>query len=180
MEKMKMMKDTLMAQACAQMGNLECVDAKELGEVIDMIKDLEEAIYYCTIVEAMNKKDENENVYYYREKYPREEYMDMNPRYYNGGGPSMGGGPRDGNSYYTEREMPVRFRDEREGRSPMTRRMYMESKELHHDQAKRMKELEDYMKELGEDIMEMIEDATPEEKAILQKKISTLATKINV
>ena len=25
------------------------VDTKELGEAIDMIKDLEEAIYYCTV-----------------------------------------------------------------------------------------------------------------------------------
>jgi hypothetical protein len=29
------------------------VDTKELGEAIDMIKDLEEAIYYCTVTEAM-------------------------------------------------------------------------------------------------------------------------------
>jgi hypothetical protein len=31
------------------------VDTKELGEAIDMIKDLEEAIYYCTVTEAMTK-----------------------------------------------------------------------------------------------------------------------------
>jgi len=33
-----------------------------------------------------------------------------------------------GRSYYTERDYPVYLRDEREGRSPMKRRMYMESK----------------------------------------------------
>ena len=49
MERLKSMKDCLMAQAQSQMGNLHQVDAKELGEVVDMIKDLEEAIYYCTI-----------------------------------------------------------------------------------------------------------------------------------
>jgi hypothetical protein len=38
------------------MDHLECVDAKELGEVIDMIKDVEEAMYYHTIVEAMEGK----------------------------------------------------------------------------------------------------------------------------
>jgi hypothetical protein len=31
------------------------VDAKELGEAMDMIKDLSEAIYYCTITESMEK-----------------------------------------------------------------------------------------------------------------------------
>ena len=41
-----------------------------------------------------------------------------------------------------------------------------------------MKELEDYVQELTEDIMEMIEGASPEEKQILRQKISTLSTKI--
>ena len=35
------------------------------------------------------------------------------------------------------------------------------------------------MQELTSDIAEMIEDATPEEKQLLQKKISSLATKID-
>jgi hypothetical protein len=38
------------------MTHLDSVDAKELGEAIDMIKDLSEAIYYCTITEAMEAK----------------------------------------------------------------------------------------------------------------------------
>jgi hypothetical protein len=41
-----------------------------------------------------------------------------------------------------------------------------------------MRELEKYMQELGADITEMIEGASVEEKQILQKKISALATKI--
>ena len=41
-----------------------------------------------------------------------------------------------------------------------------------------MKELENYMQELTQDITEMIHDATPEEKQILQQKISVLASKI--
>jgi hypothetical protein len=31
-----------------------------MGEVIDMIKDLEEAMYYCSIIEAMEKTNEKE------------------------------------------------------------------------------------------------------------------------
>ena len=49
---------------------------------------------------------------------------------------------------------------------------------MHHDKAKQMKELEQYMQELSGDMMEMINDATPEEKEILSQKLSTLAEKI--
>ena len=35
--------------------NWENVDIDELGEVIDMIKDIEKSIYYESIVEAMEK-----------------------------------------------------------------------------------------------------------------------------
>ena len=35
--------------------DLDAIDTKELGEVVDMIKDLEEAIYYATIVESMKE-----------------------------------------------------------------------------------------------------------------------------
>ena len=41
-----------------------------------------------------------------------------------------------------------------------------------------MQELEKYMRELTDDILEMIEDAIPEEKVILNQKLSTLANKI--
>ena len=58
MERLKAMKEMLMACAEGQMTHLEEVDAKELGEVVDMIKDLEETIYYCTIVEAMKQPKE--------------------------------------------------------------------------------------------------------------------------
>jgi F0F1-type ATP synthase membrane subunit b/b' len=54
----------------------------------------------------------------------------------------------------------------------------MESKEMHADKTQQLKDLEKYMQELTADIAEMIEDATPEEKQLLQKKISSLATKI--
>ena len=62
MERLKNMKESLMNAAQAQInGNLECVDTEELGDVIDMIKDLEEAIYYCSITEAMGENKEKEN-----------------------------------------------------------------------------------------------------------------------
>lgn len=193
MEQLKNMKCTLMNQVQAQLGNLHAVDAKELGEVIDMIKDLEETMYYCTIIEAMEGKGKEKSIqnnhYAYYTDHPY--YMDreMEKRngrmYYPDHGESGEIGPNDHvrryggqMAQYSEREMPVEFRDAREGRSPSSRRMYMESKELHHDKAKKMKELEKYMQELTLDIAEMIEDSSPEEKQLLHKKITALASKI--
>lgn len=215
MENLKSIKKCLIAQAQAQMGNLQEVDAEELGEVIDMIKDIEEAIYYCTITKAMEKSEKDQtqpvnNTYYYASDrmpmppyyedldYNRDIDRNMGRMYYSsrldGRNNSDGsrGGMSDGSSnsssrngssgsdYYVERELPLEFRDQREGRSPRSRRMYMESKEMHMGKEKRMKELEQYLQELSTDITEMIEDASPEEKQMLQKKIAVLATKVNV
>lgn len=70
------------------------------------------------------------------------------------------------------------MRDSREGRSPMSRRYYMESKSTHQDKAKQLKDLENYMQELTTDVTEMIDGASPEEKQLLQKKLATLSAKI--
>lgn len=39
--------------------NWESLNITELGEVVDMIKDLDKALYYETIVKAMNEEDES-------------------------------------------------------------------------------------------------------------------------
>lgn len=203
MEMLKNMKTTLMAQAQAQMGNLQSVDAKELGEVIDMIKDLEEAIYYCTIVKAMEEKEEKPAMYYTTPSFDYNRDMDRyyGKMYYNGSGNSSSGTSGNGGStrsyleynyprYYQDgnnqssgesrnyMEMPIELRDRREGRSPVSRRSYMEAKEMHHDKSKKIQELEKYMQELATDVVEMIEDASPEEKQMLHKKMTALTQKI--
>jgi hypothetical protein len=68
--------------------------------------------------------------------------------------------------------------DHREGKSAKNRRMYMEAKETHQDKVTQMRELEKYMQELSQDIVEMIADASVEEKQYLEKKLTTLATKV--
>ena len=153
MERLRNIEESLIASVQGQMGDLSRVDAKELGEVVDMIKDIEEAIYYCTITEAMEGKS-----YYRMPDWER----DM----------------EKGKMYYSEREIHPITRDMREGRSPISRKMYMEAKELHHDKPVKMKELEHYLNELSKDIVEMIEDASPEEKQMLNQKLTTLAGKI--
>lgn len=199
MERLKSMKECFIAQIQGQLGNLSQVDAKELGEVVDMVKDLEEAIYYATVTKAMEGKEKEDGKHaerYYTPVYFRDmdRYNDgrmyYNPvgtggqssytNYYDGNGGNHSGSTYNmsGSRYYTERDYPLELRDVREGRSPMSRKMYMESKEMHHDKAKQMQELEKYMKELTEDIVEMIDDASPEEKQVLQQKLTALASKV--
>ena len=74
-------------------------------------------------------------------------------------------------------------RDYREGRSGMSRRSYIETKESHSDNTPeskqhKMKELEKYISELGTDITEMISDASNEEKTLLKNKLQVLAQKV--
>lgn len=280
MEKLKQMKEALVGCVQTQIyGNMEKVDAQELGAAIDMIKDLAEAIYYCTITESMEKEEKEgkegngqHGMMYsrpmpmYHMPYPVEIY---DPRYRErympgsmyaqsggsgGGGSSSGGsgGSSGGNSgggggssggsssggsrnargdggydasergnnargggtrgyhegmipmpmdyypMYNEGMMYERggnqggggggrggnrnyqgmMRDPREGRSGERRKMYMEGKSEGKDKTKQMQELEEYMKELSSDLTEMVQDASPEEKQLLQQKISTLASKI--
>lgn len=200
MEQLKQMKETLVNQVQGQMADLRYVNTHELGEVIDMIKDIEETIYYCTIVKAMEDKDEKEPLMYYGTRYlppydPQEEYYrDLDKpygrMYYSDGqrtsSSSSSSGQESGRNYggrdmrrQTEYVYPIDMRDRREGRSPISRKTYIESKEMHQDKTVQMKELENYMAELSQDISEMIQMASPEEKAVLQKKLAALSSKIN-
>lgn len=136
-----MMKECLIEQVEYQLADIHNADCKELGEAIDMIKDLAETIYYCTVTEAM-----------------------------------------EGKEYSCKSELKNVMKEEewneKEGRSPAKRRRYMEAKEAHSEESARMKELESYMQDLATDIAEMIKDASLSEKQLLQKKISSLAQKI--
>ena len=178
MEQLKSMKDQLMSVVQRELGHIESVDAKELGEVIDMIKDIAETEYYCSIVKAMEEKEhEPKYMMYPPYDYNRDIDRGNGKMYYDGGTSSNGGGMR---GYY---EYPMMtdyvMRDYREGRSGSTRRTYMETKETHQPKEMKMKELEKYMHELSSDITEMIHDASPEEKALLKQKLSTLSNKID-
>ena len=173
---LKTMKEQLMSCVQGQLGDLSRVDAHELGQAVDMIKDLSQAIYYCTITESMEKADKKEqqtpvnNINYYTTPEYRNMQRAGGYMYY----PASNGGHNTGTmSYYTEMA-----RDPRQGRSPMRRRMYMEGKEMHKDTNSQLKELEAYLQELSTDITEMIKDASPEERSTLRQKMTTLASKI--
>lgn len=163
MHRLKEMKERLVAYTHKEVDEHLCeADAKELGEAIDMIKDLAEAIYYCTITEAMETPASDSHVYYYTDKVkPMEHEKVMSPQHHVEG------------KMWEEKE-----HDEMMGKSPEARKRYMEGKEKHHEKAHQMKELENYLQELTQDIVDMIQDASPEEKQILQQKIAVLSTKI--
>lgn len=194
------MKQNLMCAIEAQLCNMGEVDTEELGEAIDMLKDLEEALYFCTITEAMNGNGnghtelEIEHKKNGHHQNGSDQMYYPYPMMYNDGGRMYNDEMSNGYSYnddvmyyprkrdsrgrfmsdYTE---PTYERDHREGRSPMNRRMYMEAKGTK-DKATQLRELEKYMQELTSDMVEMIQDSSPEEKQYLEKKISALATKI--
>lgn len=89
-------KDRLVSCMEAQMANgVECVDTKEAGAVVDMIKDLADAeksiwtaCYYKTVVEAMKDRDDEEERYgYNNRRYANGEYA---PKGHGHASPPMG------------------------------------------------------------------------------------------
>ena len=240
-ERMHKMIECLTEKALAELDKgIENVDTKEMGEVVDMIKDLNEAEYRAVIVKAMKEADEEEEEYnkellrmlkteygeedgrrFYDEyrykttgryapkgkgsyvgrrgyeeppywhRYPgdmtdmdydsmeRMRDMDRLSRgrmYYTDMSDHMGmiDQPRSGSS--TERDM-------REGRSGISRKHYMETKEQHkantqQDKDAKMQSLDEYMRELSTDMTELLTDMTPEERTMLKSKMSVLMTKI--
>lgn len=166
MEQLRNIEQCLVSTVQSQLGDLKKTNTKELGEVIDMIKDLEEAMYYCSIIDAMDKTKE------------KEEYSQpMNISYYMEG--------EHGVKHYTPymEYAPYMMRDKQwredhTGRSYYSRRMYMESRLNDNDDQKAMKELEHYMRDLGDDLTEMISHSTMEEKQVLSNKLQQLAQKI--
>ena len=209
--------------------NIEGHDLEELGEWVDIIKDIACYDKDMRIIEAMdNAEDSEESMRYIEmyEDYPdrkgyrgqrrdsRGRYMsrrsytepmmmhdDMREKdymdgrmYYGGstggntsnmGGASSGmssGSSNTGSRGYSENmggRMSDRMqRDGREGRSGESRRGYMESKEMGKDKSEKMQNLEEYAKTLTEDVTEMVQGMSPEEKALLKNKMQTLMAKI--
>lgn len=202
MKQLKMIKGCLESAVAAQVTDLSNVNAQELGLVVDMIKDLSEAIYYCKKIEHMDEEEDllEEMVKQGGETYQRDIDRQQKRMYYTEPGMVHGYNPwnrqeshwedrgnypgnsntnntsssNEGNRNSTE---PM-ARDNREGRSGSQRRTYMESKQGHHDKAVTMQKLELYAQDLVTDVLEMLQDATPEEKSLLHKKLVALSEKV--
>lgn len=185
---------------------IENVDTCEMGKVVDMMKDLSEAMYYRTLTKAMDESNLEETLemferygdgrrFYDKYRYadgrfaPKgsgtyrrgydEPYYHMNPDMYREHEPEYWRDMdrKDGKMYYTE---PITM----ESRYDKAKRGYEESKMTHkdntpeHKQAK-MKDLEIYLKELSEDVTQLLADATPEERSMVKNKMQILTQKIS-
>ena len=181
---------------------LESVDTCEMGKVIDMIKDLAEAMYYRTLAKTMDESEDEEILKMF-DRYGRDNRFYDHYRYEDGRFAPKGRGTyrrnydepiwhmtpemyRDmdrepyGRMYYTE---PTHMHDSREGKSGMSRRTYMDTRDAHkantqQDKEAKMHDLEAYMRELSDDLTELIADMIPEEKNLAKSKLSTLVSKM--
>lgn len=188
--------------------NFEGQNLDDLKDFTEIAKNIACFDKDYRIVEAMEKSEDNDDIMRMLEQYedyPDRRYYDAY-RYANGRFAPKGRGTyrrgyeeppyyhmtpemyhrdmdRDmGRMYYTETSSSG-MRDAREGRSGMSRRTYMENKELHkantqQDKEAKVRDLNTYMTELANDMTEIINDATPEEKTVLRNKLSALVTKI--
>ena len=119
---LKMMKEQLMSCVQGQLGDIKNVDAHELGEAVDMIKDLAEAIYYCTITDSMEKGEDSKqsqgemNINYYTtpgynygvRMYPYPDYREIERTggymyYPTGGNSGNTGGNSNGDGGFSQR-----------------------------------------------------------------------------
>lgn len=164
----------------------------EYGEDYDMHGPMEERRYYRGRARDSMGRFKSRRGYDemmdYHEMYPMEHYRDMDREY--GRMYYSGSGSHDGNSMSGSMGSGTRIhggdygmRDHREGRSGMSRRSYMETKEMHpgnssEEKQAKTRELEKYMNELSSDLTEMIAGASAEEKSMLKSKMQTLLSKI--
>ena len=207
-EKIHKMIECLTEKAlCELEKGTENVDTCEMGQVVDMIKDLNEAEYKAVIVKAMKKADEEKEEYdkmllrelkeeygedagrryydhyryadgrfapkgrgTYRRGYEEPPYWHMTPEMYR----DMD--KENGRMYYTE---PMYT----ESRYESAKRAYTESKELHkgnepQDKEAKMRELEKYMKEMSDDLLNLMKGMSQEEMNMAKSKLSVLVSKM--
>ena len=155
MKRLKAIKDTLLCAIEDQMcGNLALVNTKELGEVVDMVKDISETMYYCSVVEAMGKSSTSKS-------------KATTPNHYT-----------DQMTITSIRYVEHQEWDERQGKSPLKRKEYLIAKEEHKEKDMLLHELDEYLHELSSDLTEIFDKAMPEEKVMLKTKITAMLEKM--
>ena len=183
---------------------IENIDTKEMGEVAEIIKELSEAEYYAKISKAMDESDYGEDydymgAYDHERKGYRGQRRDSRGRYmkrsytpntmmHDDEWEDMQRN-RDmdrnlGKMYYTEPMAMNNDHANSESRYDRAKRGYQETKAMHKDNTPeskqhKMKSLEEYTKELAEDITAMVQDMSAEEKNLIRGKLQTLAQKIS-
>ena len=148
---------------------------------IEMYEDYPERRYYDNYRYKTSGRfaPKGKGSYMPRRGYDEPPYYHMNPDMYREHTPEYyrDMDRMDGKMYYTE---PITI----ESRYDKAKRGYEESKMTHKDntpeskQAK-MKDLEMYLKELSEDVTQLLADATPEERSMVKNKMQVLTQKLN-
>ena len=148
---------------------------------IEMYEDYPERRYYDNYRYKTSGRfaPKGKGSYMPRRGYDEPPYYHMNPEMYREHTPEYyrDMDRKDGKMYYTE---PITM----ESRYDKAKRGYEESKMTHKDntpeskQAK-MKDLEMYLKELSEDVTQLLADATPEERSMVKNKMQVLTQKLN-
>ena len=152
-------------------------ESEDNMRAIEMYEDYPERRYYDHYRYA-NGRFAPKGKGTYRRGYEEPPYYHMTPEMYRDNTPEY---YRDmdrenGRLYYTE---PITT----ESRYDKAKRGYEESKMTHKEntpeskQAK-MKDLEMYLKELSEDVTQLLADATPEERSMVKNKMQVLTQKI--
>ena len=194
------------AAECEFSKGIENVDTCEMDKVVDMMKDLSEAMYYRTLTKAMQESDTEEIMEmfdkygddgkrYYdmwryksgrfapkgrgtRRGYEEPPYYHMNPDMYREHEPEYWRDMdrKDGKMYYTE---PITM----ESRYDKAKRMYTETKTKHNsgsveDKQLTLKEGEKMLNVIIDELMEMVSDATPEMKNMIKTKGMSAMQKI--
>lgn len=155
---------------------IEHIDTCEMEKAIDMLKDSSEALYYNKVTHAMDKV--GETIQYNPHLEPTRLTRDIlstksmpnlldNPSYSDG----YQAGVRDSQPDY------------RTGHSGDKRMTFMVSKQIHDgntsdDIAKNTQLLDEYLEALWEDMEELTQIMTPNEKAVLKSKMNTMISKI--
>lgn len=178
------------------------VNTKELGEVIDMLKDLAEvkkdkaeADYYYALIEAMENSQYGEDYDYrgrmgysnnnrmgYNQGMMYEQQMQPDMMYYGGSNGNRGGNYRGGNSQGSRRGYSnVQGSNSGRGSSRYgySHDEFMEAKEMYRgndpeSKQKRMELLDDYLEDLTDSAKELVNDMTPEEKQTWKVKLSKI------
>lgn len=196
MERLKSIKSTLVSLVETQLGDVEHTDAKELGEVVDMIKDLEEAMYYCAIVEAMEKSKEEgqEDISVrsrmgYTDHFPHGEYnwdtMDWRPYfYYTQSGRGSANQYGSSNSGSTSARMGYSedgISNNQGGSGSGGQTAYYGGPTYYYTESKpmSMNEVSKYLSELSDSLPHMMEKASPEDKKMIAEKLQQINTKVN-
>lgn len=184
MDKICEMKMTLENYISAQMANLADADTHELGEAIDMIKDLAEAEYYCEATKAMKNAGNELDEY--------DERMGYNPNRYSNGRYAPSRSTVNGRMGYTPMEKeyldgylhnPAQFRDEMRERNhgdaysewKMARRHYTETHSPM-DKQKMDMHTNEHVSDVMMTIKDMWHEANPELRTEMKNKLQQLLT----